>query len=79
MAKREEEQQVQPDVIQRPTKYTTEVPHEDTLGALAGAPADVAEEYSRTGKTPDGEWRKSQVVSQDEEQQQSGRPARRHR
>lgn len=26
--------------------------HEETLGALPGVPKDVAEEYSRTGRTP---------------------------
>lgn len=61
MAKQDAEQQQQ-DVIVRPTKGTAEVPHEDTLGALAGAPADVAEEYSKTGKTPDGDWRQAQTA-----------------
>jgi len=28
------------------------VPHEETIGAIQGAPREVAEEYSRTGRTP---------------------------
>ncbi len=36
--------------------------HEETLGAIAGVPEEVAQEYAETGVTPDNDWRKSQTA-----------------
>ncbi len=58
--------QAEEEVMQGPRGKEDGPPsHEETLGALAGAPEEVAQEYAETGTTPDGEWRKRQTEATD--------------
>lgn len=41
--------------------------HEETLGALAGAPEEIAQAYAETGVTPEGEWRDKQTAGVSED------------
>jgi hypothetical protein len=54
------------DVIETPKGNEDGPPsHEETLGAIAGAPEEVAKEYSETGVTPPSAWRDAQEAGVD--------------